>query len=163
MDFRAVLQYVLCRNRHVSHRFFRHGRDFTFGSLGFCSAENLLGKGVIGVSGGPGPYEPSGSTGKWVLYISTARPYLPVELVGREGFNGGTLSFTDTLSRYGARVVVKAPLTPFPSLRSVRRVLSSHGFGRINPFPNLESQVCWPSALAHGTNPAGGVLAMSGR
>jgi hypothetical protein len=82
--------------------------------LAFTKPKTFAGNRVVGISGGPGPYEPTGSTGMQVLYISTVRPYLPVALVGRITFGGGTLSFTDKLSRYGARVTVKPPANSIP-------------------------------------------------
>jgi len=82
--------------------------------LGFTKPKTFAGKRVVGISGGPGPYTPSGSIGTQVLYISTAKPYLPVALVAHITLSAGALSFTDTFSRYGARVAVKAPANSIP-------------------------------------------------
>jgi hypothetical protein len=69
--------------------------------LGYTKSKIFARKRVVGITGGPGPYAPSGSKGTQVLYVSTTRPYLPVALVGHLTFvGGGSMSYTDTFSRY---------------------------------------------------------------
>jgi hypothetical protein len=76
---------------------------------------SIDGKSVVGVSGGLGPYEPSGHYGTQVLYISTVAPYLPASVVlhGTNG-NAATETATDHMSDYGESVSVTAPADSIP-------------------------------------------------
>jgi hypothetical protein len=79
--------------------------------LRFTKPTTIDGKSVVGVSGAfDTPEREAGWSGTQVLYISTAAPYLPVELTQHGTMsNGVTITDANHTSRYGESVVVRAP------------------------------------------------------
>jgi len=84
--------------------------------LRFTKPTTIDGKSVVGVSGNfDTPEREAGWVGTQVLYISTAAPYLPIEMTqhGTIG-NGETLTDASHMSDYGESVVVTAPANSIP-------------------------------------------------
>jgi hypothetical protein len=84
--------------------------------LRFTKPTTIDGKSVVGVSGSfDTPEAAAGWAGTQVLYISTAAPYLPIELT-QHGTAGNRQPLTDAshMSGYGEPVVVTAPAHSIP-------------------------------------------------
>jgi hypothetical protein len=90
------------------------------GTLTLTPTGTVDGQQVVGVRGGLPADSASGARGSMTLYVSTAAPYLPVELVTQGSLAGQNASATVTFSRWRQPVSVTAPAsaTPFSSLSS---------------------------------------------
>ncbi len=89
------------------------------GTLGLTPSLTVDGQQVVGVTGGlPTDATRSGAVGSVTLYVSTAAPYLPVEVVTNGTLAGQRGTSTVTFSHWGEPVSVTAPAgaTPFSSL-----------------------------------------------
>jgi hypothetical protein len=89
------------------------------GRLTLTPVRKVDGYSVLGVVGGIGAaLTKQGATGSEVLYVSTSSPYLPVEFVQSETYEGHSDTVALKFSNWGEKVSVQAPdgAIPFSSI-----------------------------------------------
>lgn len=86
------------------------------GSLTLTPTRTIDAQSVVGLSGGlPRDDLQGGAKGSQVLYVSTAAPYLPVEVVTKGSLDGQSGTTTVTFSRWGETISIAAPAGATPA------------------------------------------------